>query len=67
LLPSPNGNVIDTFVPLMSTEPTHRHAVFLMILVTLMWSIAGVVTRPEPGDESSRYNSGASPLLPFRP
>jgi drug/metabolite transporter (DMT)-like permease len=32
-------------MPLMSTEPTHRRAVFLMILVTLMWSIAGVVTR----------------------
>ncbi|MDR2614647.1 MAG: DMT family transporter [Candidatus Accumulibacter sp.] len=29
----------------MSAESTHRRAVFLMILVTLMWSIAGVVTR----------------------
>jgi drug/metabolite transporter (DMT)-like permease len=29
----------------MSIELTHRRAVFLMILVTLMWSIAGVVTR----------------------
>jgi drug/metabolite transporter (DMT)-like permease len=29
----------------MSIELTRRRAVFLMILVTLMWSIAGVVTR----------------------
>jgi drug/metabolite transporter (DMT)-like permease len=29
----------------MSVRLTHRRAVFLMILVALMWSIAGVVTR----------------------
>jgi drug/metabolite transporter (DMT)-like permease len=29
----------------MSVKLTHRRAVFLMILIALMWSIAGVVTR----------------------
>ena len=31
--------------PEKSSPMTHRRAVALMILVTLMWSIAGVVTR----------------------
>src|SRR6185436_14594853 len=31
---------------------THSRAVFLMVLVTLMWSIAGVVTRHLQGAES---------------
>jgi drug/metabolite transporter (DMT)-like permease len=45
-----NSHQIASIFESMPTLPTpspstHRHAVFLMILATLMWSIAGVVTR----------------------